>query len=390
MKSAPGNTSEKIHPLTSMRFFAALYVVLYHTLGNLAVGRFLPGVTEIVVPSQANPNFGSRFISLGLISVSFFFLLSGYILGVVYLRKGLALDTRKFLVARFARIYPLFFITLVIDSPFMLAGLIKTSSLSHAVFKTAASFIGGAIMIHAWFIRLRGIDNPNWSLSVETLFYLSFPIIGAVLWKLRGIARWSTALLIYFVGQTAVFVVTPHFALVVVKYYPLLHLSTFALGILLASWQFTPAPGKPSSEVSPWQSYLVLAFCVAAFAAVVQFSPHLPFTNVSDGLLAPIFMGVIWALSSSTTFVSRLLSASWLVVLGEASFGLYLLHIPVLHIFELFHSVTHPAAYFTYLALTIALSVLSFYYVETPIRIWILARFHTRPRESVEAASIAQ
>lgn len=390
MNSAQANTSEKIHPLTSMRFFAALYVVIYHTLGSLAVGRFLPGVIDIPLPNEASPNFGSRFISLGLIPVSFFFLLSGYILGVVYLRKGQPLNTRKFIVARFARIYPLFFLTLVLDAPFLFTTTLQTANFHHALVRTFASFIGEASMAHAWFIRLRGIDNPNWSLSVETLFYLSFPVIGTFLWKLRGAGRWIAALLLYALGQIVVFIVTPHFSLVAVKYYPLLHLSTFALGILLASWQFAYAPGEKPPAIKPWLSWLVLALSTAAFATVVEISPHLPFTNVNDGLLAPIFMGVIWGLSSSTTSISRLLSASWLVVLGEASFGLYLLHIPVLHLFQLVHSVTPPVAYFTYLGLTIGLSVLSFYYVETPIRIWILARFHSRSIESAETASIAQ
>lgn len=373
-----------------MRFFAALFVVLYHTLGNLVVGKFLPGVIDIPLPSAASPNFGSRFVSLGLVSVSFFFLLSGYILGVVYLRNKSVLNTRKFLVARFARIYPLFFITLVIDTPFFFLETKKISGLHHALARTAVSFVGEASMAHAWFIKLRGIDNPNWSLSVETLFYLSFPLIGFALWKLRGAARFAAALFIYLFGQALVWIVTPHFALVVVKYHPLLHLSTFALGILMASWQFDATPGKSASSAPPWLSCLVFVLSVAAFAAVVQTSPHLPFANLNDGLLAPIFMGAIWGVSSSDNIISRLLSGSWLVVLGEASFGLYLLHIPVLHIFQLFHSIEQPVAYFTYLALAITASVLSFYFVETPIRMWILARFESHSRETVETSSIAQ
>jgi peptidoglycan/LPS O-acetylase OafA/YrhL len=388
MKSASGNTSEKIHPLTSLRFFAALYVVLYHTLGSLVVGRFAPGVIDIALPSDASPNFGSRFLSLGLISVSFFFLLSGYILAVVYLRGNRPLDRRRFLVARFARIYPLFFITLLLDTPFTLYTLIRTSSLGHAIARTAVSFVGEAVMLHAWIIRLRGIDNPNWSLSVETLFYLSFPIIGAFLWRLGNVQRWIAALALYLCGQALVWEVTPHFSLVAVKFHPLLHLSTFALGILLASWQFSRRAGK--AAVRPWQSYVVLLLSLAAYAAVVETSPRLPFTNLNDGILAPIFMGVIWALSSSDTIASRLLSARWLVVLGEASFGLYLLHIPVLHLFESITRIDGPISYAIYLLSAIGVSVLSFYFVEAPLRRWLLARLHTQPRETLETASLAQ
>src|ERR1700760_2252759 len=67
--------TEKIHALTSLRFFAALYVVLYHTLW-------------FAIPSITPSSIVGRILSLGFLSVSFFFLLSGYILALVYLRDG--------------------------------------------------------------------------------------------------------------------------------------------------------------------------------------------------------------------------------------------------------------------------------------------------------------
>jgi peptidoglycan/LPS O-acetylase OafA/YrhL len=68
--------SEKIHALTSLRFFAALYVVSYHTIH---ASSFLPRISGTIV---------DKVVSLGYVSVSFFFLLSGYILSMVYLRRG--------------------------------------------------------------------------------------------------------------------------------------------------------------------------------------------------------------------------------------------------------------------------------------------------------------
>jgi len=82
----------KVHPLTSIRFFAAFYVVLYHTRWGVTPGSAL-----------------DQSLSMGTASVSFFFLLSGYILALVYLRDGQPVPKRKFYVARFARIYPLYF-----------------------------------------------------------------------------------------------------------------------------------------------------------------------------------------------------------------------------------------------------------------------------------------
>jgi len=372
---------EKIHALTSLRFFAALFVVCYH-----AVWSFFPAVTHASV--------GGRIIALGYISVSFFFLLSGYILGVVYLRRGGPVAAKDFYKARFARVYPLFLLTLVLDTPNLLMSRIATYGMKSAVAKTAVTFLGNMAMLHAWFQPLRGIDNPNWSLSVETLFYLSFPLIGVALWKLRGAKLWVIAALLY-VGGQAVVVATAH----AVKgdgteFFPLLHLSTFALGILLARWQFLSrerrggaAASKAGTGFGPW---LAAAFALAGFASVVYWSPNGTTPLLCDGMLAPIFAAVIWAFSHSEWWPARLLSPSWLVVLGEASFGLYLFHIPVYHLFE-WLKLEHVTALFpVYLGSAIGLSLVSFYWFETPMRKWILKRRPTHVKETVEAASDAQ
>ncbi|MBB5057160.1 peptidoglycan/LPS O-acetylase OafA/YrhL [Granulicella aggregans] len=386
MSAAPNSSADKIHPLTSLRFFAAFFVVIYHTLGNLVRGRFLPANINTPHPADALPNFGSRFLSIGFVSVSFFFLLSGYILAIVYLRREKPIDRRKFFIARFARVYPLFFITLLMDLPFSFRMLARLSSMHHAMLKIPINFVVETLMLHAWLVKFSGINFPNWSLSAEAVFYLSFPFIGLPLWRLRGKARWTAAVLLFVGGQALVFAWSTSFDLSPLQPIPLLHLSTFALGILLASWQFDARRQSPK----PWQAYAALVAAAIVMVAAVETSPWIPLHNLGDGILAPIFMLLIWALSSSATGLSRMLSVRWLVVLGEASFGLYLLHIPVLHIFESVHSIAQPWAYALYLALTIILSVLSFYFVEAPLRRWILASFDRHPRESLEAASIAQ
>jgi peptidoglycan/LPS O-acetylase OafA/YrhL len=43
-----------------------------------------------------------------------------------------------------------------------------------------------------------------------------------------------------------------------------------------------------------------------------------------------------------------------------------------------------------YLALCVGLSLLSFFYFEMPVRVWLLERFHSRSLDTIEVASIAQ
>jgi peptidoglycan/LPS O-acetylase OafA/YrhL len=369
---------EKLHALTSLRFFAALFVLSYHTL---MIGRF----PDIVPPNS----FLGHFLNLGCVSVSFFFLLSGYILSMVYLKAGRAVRVGSFYRARFARVYPLYFLTLVADTPNLLAPRIIKYGLKSALLKTTVTFLGNAFLIQAWFVVLRGINNPNWSLSVEAFFYLIFPAIGVVLWKLRGVKFWLAGAALYVVGQLIVAFAARHIAGSTPQFLAFLHPETFALGILLASWQVRSERGV-AVRANPWVLSLVTGSAMLASFLVVYFYAYMPWVNMYDGLLAPIFACIIWAFSHSEWAPAKLLSAPWLVVLGEASFGLYLIHMPILHVFEHMGWSLIPMLYPVYLAVCIGLSVLSFYYFETPMRKWILKRGHVHVKETMEMASDAQ
>jgi peptidoglycan/LPS O-acetylase OafA/YrhL len=367
------NRPDQIHALTSLRFFAALYVVFFHEF---------PG-------SQKNPAFILHFISLGFVSVSFFFLLSGYILAIVYLPRT-KLETYSFGIARFARIYPLFFVTLLADTPFLFHQRTALYGIKPAIVKTFGTLVGNLSMLQAWTARLQyALNEPAWSLSVEAVFYASFPLIGRALWRLHGRSLWFTATALYLGGQLAVWLLTVPLHMGELKFNPLLHLSTFSLGILLARWQrdnnARTAPAGPPSMLL----YGALALSITAFLAIVPLGHRVPYTNLQHGLLAPLFAAMIWALSYPQFRVSQWLSQRWLVVLGESSFGLYLLHAVVLHWYVGTDEKMTGEQFVVYLFLCIGLSVLSFYYFETPARKWILTTFKSTTRETLEAASDA-
>jgi peptidoglycan/LPS O-acetylase OafA/YrhL len=367
---------EKIHALTSLRFFAAFWVVLFHTL-FFGFGNLRGTLVE-------------RFVSLGFMSVSFFFLLSGYILAMVYLAQGAPVQKKKFYVARFARIYPLFFVTLLADLPFVLDSRASLYGWTTSVAKTIGTLAMHLLMLQAWLPWLRGIDQPNWSLSVETAFYAIFPFLGVALWKLRGAKLWFLAAALWIGNQAAVMLISPYVSRPSITFFPLLHISTFAMGILLARWQVL---NRQAADSRPprWSGIaLALLFASAALAATVYWQGRLPSPNINAGLLAPVFALVIWAFTGNQGLHVRLLSANWLVILGEASFGLYLIHIPVSHLFQKMGWETSRALYPVYLSLCIGLSIVSFYFLEIPARKWILRRFDTRSRETIETASDAQ
>lgn len=82
---APENTG-KINSLTTLRFFAAAMIVIYH--GNEILG------TKILVDTVLGQG------------VSFFFVLSGLVLAYAYPSLNNKKDTIKFLWSRLSRLWP--------------------------------------------------------------------------------------------------------------------------------------------------------------------------------------------------------------------------------------------------------------------------------------------
>jgi peptidoglycan/LPS O-acetylase OafA/YrhL len=276
--------------LTSLRFFAAIYVVFHHTF---VIKSFL----TYIGPDSV---FGKLF-TLGYVSVSFFFLLSGYILGVVYLQRGTEVNRRSFYLARFARVYPLFFLTLILDTPNLYFIKVAQYGQMGGLVRTVIRFFAATFMIQAWYVQWRGIDNPNWSLSAEAFFYLVFPFVGVVLWRARGASLWMAAAAVYLGGQALILLVAPHLDAETSPYLPALHLSTFMLGILLARWQTLNAkaalPGRASVGLAP---NVVSVICLALFGMAVNWSSILPRYFWFDGILAPVFVafGVVGGASA--------------------------------------------------------------------------------------------
>src|ERR1044071_2165280 len=98
----------QLHSLTGLRFFLALWVVVFHQSSRL--GPMPPAL------------FG--LLQTGYVAVGFFFVLSGFVLAYNYpLVAAWSKDELvRFGIARFARIYPTYFLGLVTIAPVILFG----------------------------------------------------------------------------------------------------------------------------------------------------------------------------------------------------------------------------------------------------------------------------
>lgn len=356
-------------PLTSLRFFAAFVVVLFHTL-----------------PEEDRPH-------LGYSAVSFFFVLSGFVLAIAYADRLATLRRKDFWQARFARIYPLFLLTALLDVPNLLFARIARYGIVSAAIKTAITLFATILMLQAWWPkRLEGLDNPNWSLSVEAVFYLLFPLVAAFLWRQTMKSVILLAVLIYISGlfliHAAMQTHAPEEAII---YFPLLHVSQFVEGILLARlflWCMASDSRRTNLRTLTFPVIGITALCFYELGRRPELIPK-PFLH--DGGLLLFFGPLIAVFASGQPIIDRVFSQPLLVLLGEASYGLYLIHIVVWHYTSRFiEGSALGVGYSLYLVGVVALSVLSFYFFEQPARRWLLKGTMARKLETLPASTISQ
>ena len=166
---------EHLPLLTSLRGVAAVIVVFYHLKHQFPVLFDLMG------------EYTSLF-EQGYLWVDFFFILSGFILSHVYGKKFLGWcnkrDYGRFMLARFARIYPLHFVMLTLYLVMELSKFASTSgNLENPIFNDGTRSVGGLVASYllvqsANLFDLAVWNAPAWSISAEWFAYLLFPVMA--------------------------------------------------------------------------------------------------------------------------------------------------------------------------------------------------------------------
>jgi len=163
------------------------------------------------------------------------------------------------------------------------------------------------------------------------------------------------------------------------KYTPLPYAATFLAGITLSRLQLL-------TEITERQRLAIAATALTTLGLFFFFvSPHIPYLLLHGGLLLPLFAMLVFGLSGPH-IISSVFSWGPLLLIGESSYCLYLLHFNVfqlIHIYRLPERL-HVAAldpWISYVALLV-LSVLVYRFVENPARKALLRRFPPSSRKS--------
>lgn len=332
----------QINALTSTRAFAAIMVVIHH-------------FADAVFPFSKLP----KVFHSGNIAVSYFFVLSGFVLYVAY--HDVPVSFGDFFKRRVARIVPVYILALV--SMILVAVGFLNYSLNGVAFKEIAL---SALFLQAYVPSYPLVLNsPAWTISVEMFFYALFPLFLLLLNRNRTV----------FVSVMAIlFILAQYFHL---KYYaqrwslpdsivdtvffnPVMHISQFLIG-MIGGYLFIN--NKTIMPKSSWGTLALFCLVVLLIAARPD--------NISYqvGLIAPVFMLFIFSVAvSQPTF----LNAKTFVFLGEISYGIYILQFPVFKVLkainERYMHISVQYFFFIGLAVLLVVSALSYVLFEKPLR----------------------
>ena len=359
----------EIPQLTGIRGVAAVVVMVAHING----GR-LPWLQAFAYQNQA---------------VDLFFCLSSFILCLTYAaRSGARFPARRFYAARFARIYPLYFVT-----------LLATAAISMIVFSGFSTYpafahdlAGQLLAINAWPLVGRGVhwDAAAWSVSVEVFCYIAiFPVIFVLSVRVAAMRASVRHALMLAIGAAGAVIGYGWFTAAV---------SSWALphDALPATAFWSPVVRGASMFIAGWLAYLtyverdaVSAFLQKHADAVVVLVVALAFLTIANVLPAwsalPFFAPLLIALMNDSSLTARLLSTRPMLRLGVLSYSLYLVHFPIIYALRPIEGKLPPWLYVpTAIGLSFAVAALSYRYVEGPARAVLRDWLNRRPMQATQ------
>jgi peptidoglycan/LPS O-acetylase OafA/YrhL len=366
-RTAGREAPRELHALTGLRFLAASLVVVHHYLRPALMTA---------------PKWVDNIAAGGYTAVGLFFFLSGFVLAYRYIAPSgeFRVSAVRFWTARLARIYPAYLLAFLVSAPFVISACLRVNTLGIGILKLSFNGLLSLALLQSWTPWTAWYWNtPAWSLSVEAFFYISFPVLARVIGRMSKrmllcamAAVWLVPMLVplgCLVRYGAAEIPGVPFLRVLLDPGPLLRLPEFVAGVLLG--RYFSLVDKQKITWGPE----VAVFGFLGWVAVLALGDRIPRFFFFAGLLMPLSSLLVLGLARGRGWLSAGLGTPALVLLGEASYGVYILQWPVAHMFGI-SSGTRSFVEFTVfaVALTVA-AVLSLKHFESPARKAILRRF---------------
>lgn len=364
---------ENIQTLTGLRGVAAIWVVLFHVCFGEADG-YLPGFYE-----KIQWGLGRNIILQGVYAVDIFFVLSGFILTYVHRHE---FETRltlhgigNFLSLRLARIYPMHLVVVGVLIGAAALGVWDQKVVSYG------DVLRNITLTNMWVDP--SLNTPAWSVSAEWLAYLCFPIIIKLLIPIqrRDFQLLTIFFLVTVYPMSILFFQWQwewHYSWVAVARV----LNGFILGCMMFGVQKHFDILNDSLRASRWCLAFVLVFMV------------LLVLRLQIVFLYPLIPCIIVTLANAQTGIARVFRNKIVVFLGTISFGIYMVHYPVLEIvryalndyYSGVNSELHQPLLWIHLGgiliLVIAVASFCYFWIEKPSREYLKRKLVDRKIQS--------
>jgi len=349
-----------IPAIDGLRAFAVFAVILYH--------------------------MGMPFARGGLLGVTVFFVISGYLITGLLTAEWDASGTinlPQFWFRRIRRLFPAIVLVIVVTAAvFSFASPLLLT-------KMRPDIIPGLFWFENWWYIFRdlsyfeaaGAPSPLthfWSLAIEEQFYLVWPVLLLGAYKAgakKKLVR-RACLVLAVISAIAMAVLFDPAGDPSRVYYGT---DTRAFSLLIGAWLSFAWPGAQLTEEGtrhvPRKSVAILdGVGIAAFLAIIAMcvfiSGYSMFMYYGGLLICSILSAVvITVLAHPRSMLARFAALKPFVWIGQRSYGMYLWHFPIIVLLQPRNATALPWwIYLVEIALTIGIAHLSYQYVETPIR----------------------
>ncbi len=344
------NNLKEIRVLTSLRFLGSIWVVLYH---------FKPQINS----AFPKLSFLDPLLSQGNFGVTFFFLLSGFIIQHNYGFRGnfTIRSFLRFMIKRINRLFPVNLVTQMAAVPVVYWGVVNQNNwgapkpdwfnlegLLKAIFMLQE--LGQKTPVYSW-------NQPSWSLFGEVLAYIFYPLVLALLFvvvkrvKVAGVYFLLGLLIVYY----AEYLLPGSYPFSFVIYLVLI----FIAGVVMRL------------SIGEWKRFKITKYLEVVPYVLVLYSCYL---GETDFIAIALYL-LVFISATANGPISKLLETAPFYLAGKFSYSLYMSHWVVFGYFYIFlHYNSNLKEYFLALYSLIMLSVslfvafLLFRFIEEPSR----------------------
>ncbi len=350
MSVPPWRDMKRLTAIDAARGIASVLVMLYHCNSVVQSPKYF-----------GDQPFGG-FFGLAGVRMPFFFAMSGFMLSMVHARDiGQPERLERYLLSRFARIYPVYWLVLLVVIPVYLARPDFGGSAGTA---TLGTLVGSFLLWPQPGVPYLAVA---WTLQSMVLFYAVFAL---AIWR-----RWVGAV-VFVVWQSAVlFAVIVHAQLDFPWSFLLQPLYfNFLLGGIAAQVAMRGNVRRPRVWFAAGLLYLVSA-------ALTDFTGHtymsFDWQLVANGVASAVMLVGLAAWERTTALrVPRVLLAC-----GEASYGIFLIHYPLLSVLAkagmavgLGTWLSGEAIFVLFAGISVVAGIVFQRTVETPLTFWVQRR----------------